>query len=329
MTEPSKVSRKEIEILRILSESAEPLGSTVIRRELEKRGFFLSERTVRYHLQMLELKGLVSGHERGRTITSKGLEELSRALVSHRVGFAITRFLSMAYSVTYDPATDSGMVVTNVSIVDKKFYDKTIEIVRSLHEADLLLAPYIKILDESEEYQNISVSEGKIALFTVCDLTVDGILIHSGIPLFFKYGGLVQVVNRKPLRFIELISYEGTTVPPLELFVRSNQTSVIKVMRTGSGVLPAAMREIVAEAREKTLKLLSALKEKDWRGTLALSAPNEPLLGVPVAMDRFGLCMLGGLVPGAALLEEGVKVETFAPHCLIPIEEMKQIRSLS
>ena len=329
MIEPSKVSRKEIEILRILSESTRPVGSTVIRRELERRGFFLSERTVRYHLQMLELKGLVSGHERGRTITSKGLEELSRALVSHRVGFAITRFLSMAYSVTYDPATDSGMVVTNVSIVDKKFYDKAIGMVRLLHEAELLLAPYIKILDENEEYQNISVSEGKMALFTVCDLTVDGVLIQSGIPLFFKYGGLVQVVNRKPLRFIELISYEGTTMPPLELFVRSNQTSVIKVVRTGSGVLPAAMREIVAEAREKTLKILSELKEKGWMGILALSAPNEPLLGVPVAMDRFGLCMLGGLVPGAALLEEDVEVETFAPHCLIPIEEMKQINTLS
>lgn len=329
MTASPKVSRKEVEILRILSESTEPLGSTVIQRELERRGFFLSERTVRYHLQILELKGLVSRRERGRIITSKGIEELSRALVSQRIGFAITRFLSMAYSVTYDPSINSGMVVANVSIIDKRSYDKMVEIIKSLYEADLLLAPYVKILDENEEYQNISVSEGKIALLTVCDLTVDGVLIHSGIPLFFKYGGLVQVVNRKPLRFIELISYEGTTTPPLELFVRSNQTSVTKVMRTGSGVLPAAMREIVAEAREKTLNILSVLKEKNWKGILALSAPNEPLLGVPVAMDRFGLCMLGGLVPGATLLEEGVKVETFAPHCLIPIEEMRQINNLS
>lgn len=71
---------------------------------------------------MLELRGLVSGHERGgRTITSKGLEELSRALVSQRIGFVTTRFLSMAYSVTYDPATDSGTVVTNISIIDKNF----------------------------------------------------------------------------------------------------------------------------------------------------------------------------------------------------------------
>jgi len=326
MAEPWELSRKEIEILRILSESPEPIGSTFIRRELEKRGFFLSERTVRYHLKMLELRGLVSGHERsGRTITDKGLEELSKALVSQRVGFVITRFLSMAYSVTYDPATDSGLVVANVSIVDKNFYDKVIRVVEDLYKASLLLAPYIKILDENEEYQNIFVSKGNIALFTVCDLTIDGVLIHSGVPLFLKYGGLVQVVNRKPLRFIELMSYEGTTIPPLELFVRSNQTSVMKVIRTGSGILPAAIREIVANAREKTLRILSTLKDNGWSGILAVSTPNEPILGVSVSMDRFGLCMIGGLTPGAALLEENIKVETFAPNCLIPLEDMEKI----
>jgi repressor of nif and glnA expression len=63
---------------------------------------------------------------------------------------------------------------------------------------------------------------------------VDGVLIRSGIPLFFKYGGLVQMVNGKPLRFVDMISYEGTTISPLELFVRSGQTSVLKVVKTGS-----------------------------------------------------------------------------------------------
>ncbi|MEM2254778.1 MAG: NrpR regulatory domain-containing protein [Candidatus Bathyarchaeia archaeon] len=326
MVGSSEVSRLEIEILRILSESAEPVGSRLLQRELEKRGFFLSERTVRYHLQLLELRGLVAGHERsGRTITSQGLMELSRALVSQRVGFVITRFLSMACSVTYDYIADSGMVVANVSILDKSFHDKMLEIVRDLHFANLLLAPYIKVLDENEEYQNIVVPEGKICLLTICDLTVDGVLIRSGIPLFFKYGGLVQVVDGKPLRFVDMISYEGTTISPLELFVRSNQTSVLKVVKTGSGVLPVGMREIVAEARERTHKIVSTLKDRGWGGVLAFGAPNEPVLGVPVSMDRFGLCMVGGLALAAALLEGGAKIETFASHCLVPVEEMKRI----
>ncbi|MCS7114653.1 MAG: NrpR regulatory domain-containing protein [Nitrososphaerota archaeon] len=326
MAESAGVSRLEIEILRVLSGSTEPVGSRLLQRELEKRGFFLSERTVRYHLQLLELKGLVAGHERsGRTITTQGLEELSRALVSQRVGFVITRFLSMACSVTYDYIAGSGMVVANVSIVDKSFYDKMFEIVRDLQASNLLLAPYIKVLDEDEEYQNIVVPKGNIGLLTICDLTVDGVLIRSGIPLYFKYGGLVQMVNGKPLRFVDMISYEGTTVSPLELFVRSNQTSVLKIVKTGSGVLPVGMREIVAEARERTHKIVSTLKDRGWGGVLVLGVPNEPVLGVPVSMDRFGLCMVGGIALAAALLEGGAKIETFASYCLVPIEEMKRI----
>ncbi|MEM1884706.1 MAG: winged-helix domain-containing protein, partial [Candidatus Jordarchaeales archaeon] len=105
--------RKEIEILRILSQYKRPVGSTVIREELKKRGFLMSERAVRYHLQLLEEKGFVEGHERsGRTITAKGLEELGRALAAQRLNFVITQFLSLAYSVTYRPESKSGVVVT-------------------------------------------------------------------------------------------------------------------------------------------------------------------------------------------------------------------------
>jgi len=326
MAQLGESARKEIEILRILSGFDRPVGSTLIRQELRKRGFLLSDRTIRYHLQLLEAKGFVLGHERsGRTITPQGLEELSRALVSQRVGFVVTRFLSMAYSATYDPTVNSGMIVANVSIIDKAFHGKMLETVRALHEMGLLTAPYIKVLDENEEYRDISIPEGKIGLFTVCNLTIDGVLIHSGIPLMFKYGGLVQMVNRKPIRFVEIISYEGTTIPPMEVFVYRRMATITRILRTGSGMLPATLREIPVEARERTERILADLRDKGWGGVLVLGEPNEPVLGVPIGMDRFGLCMVGGLVPGAAMMEEGAKVDTFAPHCFIPIEEMTRI----
>ena len=66
-----ELDRKQIEILRILSEHAEPIGSSIIQRELAKRGFLFSERTVRYHLKILEggdlsraMRGLVEGSRR-------------------------------------------------------------------------------------------------------------------------------------------------------------------------------------------------------------------------------------------------------------------------
>ncbi len=326
MSHENGSARKEIEILRILSEFANPVGSTLLKRELRKRGFLLSERTVRYHLQLLEAKGFVLGHNRrGRTITQRGLEELSRSLATQRLGFTTTRFMSLAYSATYDPVKDSGTVVANVSLLDKSLQEKTLTTMKDLQNMNLLSAPYIKILNEKEEYCDISVPKGKFALFTVCNLTLDSILIHSGVPLFFKYGGLVQVVNRKPIRFVEIISYEGTTIPPLEVFVYRKMTSISRILKTGSGMLLATLREIPSEARERTVKILDEQQKKGWGGVIVLGEPNEPVLGIPVGMDRFGICMVGGIVPGAAMVEEGDQIVTFAPHCFIPIEEMTQI----
>ncbi len=326
MSQGNESVRKEIEILRILSEFDVPVGSTLLKRELRKRGFLLSERTVRYHLQLLEAKGFVLGHDRrGRTITQHGLEELSRSLATQRLGFTTTRFMSLAYSATYDPTVDSGTVVANVSLLDNSLQDKTVDTMKALQSMNLLSAPYIKVLNENEEYCDISVPKGNFALFTVCNLTLDSILIHSGIPLFFKYGGLVQVVNRKPIRFVELIAYEGTTIPPLDVFVYRKMTSISRILKTGSGMLLATLREIPSEARDKTVKILENQQKKGWGGVLVLGEPNEPVLGVPVGMDRFGICMVGGIVPGAAMVEEGEQVVTFAPHCFIPIEEMTKI----
>ena len=41
--------RKTVAILKVLSESPEPLGSISIARALENHGIYLNERTVRYH----------------------------------------------------------------------------------------------------------------------------------------------------------------------------------------------------------------------------------------------------------------------------------------
>ena len=318
--------RKEIEILRILSEYDKPVGSTVIQRELQKRGFFLSERTIRYHLQLLQTRGLTEGHSRdGRTITKEGLAELGNALAYQRVGFVLTDFLSMAFSATYDPHSEEGNVVANVSFVDKTFREDALTTVKALRRDNLLPAPYIKILNEGEDYLNISVPKEKIALFTVCNLTIDGVLMHSGIPLLMTYGGLVQFLNKRPVRFTELIAYDGTTIPPLEVFVYREMTSINNVLRTGSGTIPANLREIPAGARTAVQEILSSLGQKGWGGILAFGQPNEPILGVPVGMDRVGISTIGGLVPSAAIKEMGAHVDTFAPHCVMPVEDMERI----
>ena len=48
---------KLVAILKVLSESSEPLGSIVVARRLEQDGVFLSERAVRYHLIIADEHG--------------------------------------------------------------------------------------------------------------------------------------------------------------------------------------------------------------------------------------------------------------------------------
>jgi HTH-type transcriptional regulator, global nitrogen regulator NrpRI len=72
------VERKVISILKILSDSPEPVGARVIAFRLKDFGVCLGERTVRYHLQLLDERGLtrIIGRKDGRLITQSGLNEL-------------------------------------------------------------------------------------------------------------------------------------------------------------------------------------------------------------------------------------------------------------
>lgn len=324
MVKNSSQERIKIEILKILSENSNPIGSTTITRELVKRGIFINERTVRNYLKSFEEEGLVQSHgKNGRSITEAGLKELVSSLTYQRLDFVLTRYLSLAYSVTFTPKSGRGRVVANVTLLEKKNLDKALDVLERLNQARLLLAPYLKIIDEEESYENIFVEKGKSAILTICNLTIDGIFIRSGIPLILKYGGLVQFVNNTPIRFVELMSYEGTTVPPLEVFTYRNMTSIMSYLNTGTGIIPANYREIPKEALDKVESIFSELSSIGWKVISVVGRPEEPVLGIPVGTGRCGISIISGVTPTAALRETGLNVEVFAPHCLVKMEDMK------
>lgn len=76
---PEDLERRVILILKILHESAEPLGARVIARRMLEQNIQLSERTVRYHLKIMDERGLTKlvGRRDGRMITDKGESEIS------------------------------------------------------------------------------------------------------------------------------------------------------------------------------------------------------------------------------------------------------------
>lgn len=89
-------TRKEFEILRILSEFDCLIGSTLLKQELRKRGIFLNEKTLIHHFQSMETKGLLSCPIQDMGIpTPKGREELIIALTNYQLDFIATRFMSL------------------------------------------------------------------------------------------------------------------------------------------------------------------------------------------------------------------------------------------
>ena len=74
-----EVERKAISILKVLNESPHPLGARLIARRLKDYGVELGERAVRYHLKLMDERGLTRPLQRrdGREITTQGIEELN------------------------------------------------------------------------------------------------------------------------------------------------------------------------------------------------------------------------------------------------------------
>ena len=84
---------------------------------MQEHGVALSERAVRYHLKLMDNRGLTRliGQHDGRVITEQGIEELNNARVRDKIGFAISRIEILAFRTTLNPDKRQGLLPINVS----------------------------------------------------------------------------------------------------------------------------------------------------------------------------------------------------------------------
>jgi repressor of nif and glnA expression len=305
-----EVERKFIAILKILSQSDTPLGARVISRMLEEDGISLTERAVRFHLQLMDERGLTQATGKkargGRSITDRGREELSNALVSDKVGMVDSRIDELAYRTTFDLNTKSGDVILNVSLIPEKDFQKALDIVKEVSRAKICVSSSVMIAKENEKLGNLHVPKGMVALGTVCAVTINGILLRHRIPLKSRFGGILQMDNSKPRRFTEIIEYSGSSLDPVEIFIKGKMTSVLNATQSGNGKILAGFREIPAACLTEAESILSRLEEIGFTGTIVRGEPNQPTLQIPVNNGYAGMVILAGLNPLAAVEESGI-----------------------
>ena len=322
----SMVQRKLIEILRILHENQEPIGARLIADRMNERGYPIGERGVRYHLRILDERGLTKrqGYD-GRIITERGTRELENALVGDRTGFIITRIEKLIYDTNFDLKTGRGSVIINTSIIDKKDADKTLEIMKHVINEGYSFSPYIKLMEEETSTSDINIPAGKIGIATMCSITIDGILLKNGVPVTPKYGGLLDVKNRKPMGFEEIIVYNGTSIDPMKIFISKKMTHVLDAVDTGSGMLLANLREIPMSSVDEAKKLLKSAMSTGITNITEIGEPGKSVLNAPVDSGKVGVVVYAGTNIMAAVEESGINVKTFPISTIMDFKELKTL----
>ena len=321
--ETQDVERKVLTILKVLNDSQETLGARVIARRLKDLGVELGERAVRYHLKLMDERGLTQPVGRnGRFITESGIDELRSALVGDKVGFAISRIELLAFRTSFNWEKRTGSIPVNVSLFPKEKFAQALQAMKPAFAQGLCVSDLVAVAQEGERLGEVTVPDGKIGLATVCSIVVNGSLLKAGIPIDSRFGGILQVKNHRPHRFVELIHYAGSSVDPSEVFIKARMTSVRDVVKRGEGKILANFREIPALCRPIAEEVAVKLKEAGLGGLLLIGNTSEPVCEIPVELNKIGMILLGGLNPVAAAEEAGIEAENHAMSTIIEYQSL-------
>ena len=304
------MEKKRLAVLRFLQAADSPQTSPSVTEHLIASGHPISERTIRLYLKELDDEGLTQNHgKRGRTITEKGAAELASARAFDKVGYLAAKIDRMMYQMDFDLAQKTGTVVVNVSIIQKDKLSEAVPLLARVFRAGYSMGNLVSLFEPGSRVGEVTIPQACVGIGTVCSVTVNGILLSHGIPTTSRFGGLLELKGGKFTRFVEIIHYEGTTLDPLEVFIRSRMTDYTGATATGDGRIGASFREVPAESRGRVLEIAGRLNEARLRGFISIGWPGQPLLEVPVGDGRLGIIVIGGLNPVAILEEQGIHVE--------------------
>lgn len=327
---PEDIERKILLILKILHESEKPLGSCVIARRMSGQNVELKERTVRYHLKIMDKRGLTQLVNRrdGRVITEQGVDEISDARVQDKIGLSISHITELSFKTTFDVKKKRGLVPVNISFFPKDRFVQALKIMKPVFAKNLAVSSLVAVAQAGKTLGDIVVPRGKVGLATVCSIVVNGVLLKHGIPIDSKFGGILQMRKGEIFRFVELIHYDGTSLDPSEIFIRGKMTSVKQVLAENEGKILANFREIPALSHTLVDRLIDDLAKASIKGVLSIGNIGEPVCQTSVDINKIGMILIGGLNPIAAVCEEGIEVDNKAMSTVVPYENLRDIDML-
>jgi len=325
------VERKTTAILRVLSESPEPIGAALISQQLKEQGISLGERQVRHHLQIMDERGFTQRADRrnGRSLTPLGRNELDSAMVGDRVGSAIARIRCLAFQSTFDPVTRSGQIPVAVSLFAGGDFSRALRIMKAACASRLCASDLVLVAGEKQRIGDMIVPPGKIGMATVSNIAVSGVFLRAGIPLDYRFTGTLQIKGGACSRFIDLIEFEGSSLDPAEMFISSRMTSVTEAVGGGNGRILASFCELPTPALARAEAVFSALEDTGIGSLLKSGKPSESICEVSVGPGRTGVILAVGLNLVAPVTEGDISVENHAMAGLVEFTSLTRLSQVS
>ncbi len=230
-----------------------------------------------------------------------------------KISFLLTKTWNLLDGVDFDINTESGKIIANISYINKKDLDESIEIMKNVNNTlPNFNNPYYKIV-------NHPTDSNKVGIATVCSLTIDGVLIKNGIMCNPRYGGLLELSKSK--LFVELISYNGSSLDPHKIFINKDMTNLTN---KGMKYILASIKEAPYITRSESEEILNRLDDLGLK-IYKIGKPRELVYNAKVDNYNFGIVAGSGLNGIAALREQGIDVKVKAVEKLLPFNELEKL----
>lgn len=230
-----------------------------------------------------------------------------------KLPFLLSKSWNLIQQVNFDVEKQKGNIIANVSYLDKDDLDDALKIMENTYNDNpKFINPYYTLIDHPND-------DSKIGIATICSLSIDGIMINNGVMSNPKYSGVLELTE--PPLFIDMISYNGTTLDPHKIFLSKGMTSI-----TGNGPnkILASVKEIPYISRDYAVHLLEILNNIGF-SIYKIGKPRELVYNSKVDNYNFGVITGGGLNSIGAVKEKGIDIEVKAMEKLIPFEKMDRL----
>ena len=251
-----------------------------------------------------------------KPITSKMFPPLKPPVNQNpeKISLVLSKSLNLIQQVNFDVEKQKGDIIANISYVDKDNIDRALSIMEDTYNSNpKFINPYYKLVEHPEK-------DDMVGIATICSLSIDGILINNGIMSNPTYSGLLELTE--PPLFIDLISYNGTTLDPHKIFLSKNMTSITG--GDGPSKILASVKEIPYVARDHAVELLEILNNIGF-SIYKIGKPREFVYNSKVENYNFGVITGGGLNSIGAVKESGVPIQVKALEKMMPFEKMERL----